>query len=91
VHSEEARHFALAEGSAIPTKGPLVIVSGQEFRSDPSISSITTSRGTHCDVIPNTGIDPALPMRKAADRWDDSASLAERCSPTVSTVPVQHD
>src|SRR6266851_1003302 len=38
-----ARHFALVEGSAIPTQGPLVIVSGQETRSDPSISSVTTS------------------------------------------------
>src|ERR1019366_6307466 len=38
-----ARHFALAEGSAIPTKGSLVIVSGQETRSDPCISSVTTS------------------------------------------------
>src|ERR1700687_4949250 len=37
-----ARHFALVEGSAIPTKGSLVIVSGQETRSDPCISSVTT-------------------------------------------------
>jgi hypothetical protein len=27
----------------MPTQGPLVIVAGQETRSDPSISSITTS------------------------------------------------
>src|SRR5438876_6786053 len=28
-----ARHFALVEGSAIPTKGPLVIVSGLKLSS----------------------------------------------------------
>src|SRR6266849_394236 len=40
-----ARHFALVEGLAFcsTNQGPLVIVSGQETRSDPSISSVTTS------------------------------------------------
>src|SRR5713226_3897773 len=40
-----ARHFALVEGLAFcsANQGPLVIVSGQETRSDPSISSVTTS------------------------------------------------
>src|SRR5713101_5649235 len=40
-----ARHFALVEGLAVcfTNQGPLVIVSGQETRSDPSISSVTTS------------------------------------------------
>src|SRR6266852_8164487 len=40
-----ARHFALVEGLAFcsTNQGPLVIVSGQETRSDPSISSVTSS------------------------------------------------
>jgi hypothetical protein len=41
----EERHFALVEAFAfaLPTQGSLVIDSGQETRSDPSISSVTTS------------------------------------------------
>src|SRR5271169_6998101 len=36
-----ARHFALVEGSAIPTKGPLVIRFRSETQFDPCISSVT--------------------------------------------------
>src|SRR5271169_1340916 len=37
-----ARHFALVEGSAIPTKGPLVIVSGLKLSSThASLRSLT--------------------------------------------------
>jgi hypothetical protein len=38
----EERHFALVEGVAFPTVGSLVIHSGQDTRSDPCISSVTT-------------------------------------------------
>src|SRR6266566_6181820 len=38
-----ARHFALVEGSAIPTKGPLVISFRSETQFDPCISSVTLS------------------------------------------------
>jgi hypothetical protein len=39
----EERHFALVEKVPYPTKARIVIVSGQETRSDPSISSIQTA------------------------------------------------
>jgi hypothetical protein len=39
----EERHFALVEKVPHPTKARIVIVSGQEARSDPSISSISTA------------------------------------------------
>ena len=39
----EERHFALVDGVAFPTVGSLVIHSGQDTRSDPCISSVTTS------------------------------------------------
>jgi hypothetical protein len=35
MHSEEERHFALEEKMADPTKARVVILSGQETRSDP--------------------------------------------------------
>ena len=38
----EERHFTLVEGVAFPTVGSLVIHSGQDTRSDPCISSVTT-------------------------------------------------
>src|SRR5438046_3425867 len=38
-----ARHFALVEGSAIPTKGPLVISFRSETQFDPCISSVRNS------------------------------------------------
>jgi len=40
---EEERYFALVEGVAFPTVGSLVIHSGQDTRSDPCISSVTTA------------------------------------------------
>jgi hypothetical protein len=40
----EERHFALVGGFALPTVGSLVIVSGQEYQSDPCISSICNWR-----------------------------------------------
>ena len=43
MHSEEERHFALDEKMADPTTGSLVILSGQETRSDPCISSVATA------------------------------------------------
>ena len=43
MHSEKSAISLSWESVAIPTKGSLVIVSGQEFRSDPCISSVTLS------------------------------------------------
>jgi len=42
MHSEEERHFALEEKMADPTMARVVILSGQETRSDPCISSVAT-------------------------------------------------
>ena len=43
MHSEKSAISLSWESVAIPTQGSLVIVSGQEFRSDPCISSVTLS------------------------------------------------